>query len=635
MKKVMLISMPFGALDRQPIGISLLKSRLGQDGISCKNRHFIFEFADFIGVDDYNWISNDLPYVAFAGDWSFTQALYGYCPGGEADYFSAILKNRWRLTDQDCSRILNIRNYIEPFLAHCLAAENWNEYGLIGFTSTFEQNIASLALARRLKSLVPDIPIVFGGANWEAEMGQELHRQFRFVDFVCSGEADESLNRLAKLVLKEQATSAMLASVPGIVYRDAGHSISTGPSPMVACMDNLPIPNYDDYFEELSQSAVSTTVYPALLLETSRGCWWGAKSHCTFCGLNGGSMSFRSKSADRVLAEIDYLVKRWGIKQFEVVDNILDMSYFNSLLPALAERNEDLSFFYEIKANIRKDQVAMLAKSGVNRIQPGIESLSDNVLQLMRKGTKGLRNIQLLKWCRQYHVSVDWNLLYGFPGETQSDYDQMMKLMPAIRFLDPPGACAPIRLDRFSPYFTEPENFGLVDVKPMAPYRFLYPFDEAEIQNIAYFFEFQYRNSVDPRDYAEQVIEFATYWKEHPDPGKLVYIETTDDRLVIFDSRNNSRETFILEGMDRMAYLFCDTMQTPGKIISHLRGATAKDDITAEQVTGFLESLVANLLMVTDGTYYLSLALQGKKLAPNKLDAVTTLKNNSAREVCQ
>ena len=47
----------------------------------------------------------------------------------------------------------------------------------------------------------------------------------------------------------------------------------------------------------------------------------------------------------------------------------------------------------------------------MRRIQPGIESLSDHVLKLMRKGTTALQNIQLLKWCREYGVQPEWNLL--------------------------------------------------------------------------------------------------------------------------------------------------------------------------------------------------------------------------------
>ena len=200
-------------------------------------------------------------------------------------------------------------------------------------------------------------------------------------------------------------------------------------------MDNLPIPDFSDYFRDLANSTVAASVIPVLLFETSRGCWWGAKSQCTFCGLNGASLVYRSKSTERALEELTYLVDRWRIDLVEVVDNMLDMNYFKDLLPTLALSERSLSLFYEVKANLTRKQVQMLREAGVDRIQPGIESLSNHVLRLMRKGTTVLRNIQLLKWCKEYDITVDWNILYGFPGETQEDYDDMLDLLPSINFL--------------------------------------------------------------------------------------------------------------------------------------------------------------------------------------------------------
>src|SRR5207247_10466074 len=124
--------------------------------------------------------------------------------------------------------------------------------------------------------------------------------------------------------------------IPGIVFRTSNESVATGPAAPIRDLDTLPIPDFSDYFRDLTQSTVAAVVVPTLLFETSRGCWWGASSHCTFCGLNGGTMAFRSKSAGRVLGELDYLVKRWHIDSVEAVDNILDMKYFNDVLHSLA-----------------------------------------------------------------------------------------------------------------------------------------------------------------------------------------------------------------------------------------------------------------------------------------------------------
>ena len=89
--KILLVSMPFGALNRQALGISLLKAALLERGVACDLRYFTFDFAEFIGLEDYQWINFELPYTAFAGDWIFTQALYGARASQDAAYIKEVL----------------------------------------------------------------------------------------------------------------------------------------------------------------------------------------------------------------------------------------------------------------------------------------------------------------------------------------------------------------------------------------------------------------------------------------------------------------------------------------------------------------------------------------------------------------
>jgi hypothetical protein len=244
--KILLLSMPFGALNRQALGISLLKAALLERGVACDLRYFTFDFAEFIGLEDYQWINFELPYTAFAGDWVFTQALYGTRASQDAAYIKEVLFETWQLESDAVKRLWAVRAKVEGFLEFCLDVMPWHEYKMVGFTSTFEQNIASLALAKRLKAKFPHLAIVFGGANWEATMGLELHRQFDFVDYVCSGEAEESFPALVNVVLHDQLE--FLGTIPGIVYRQDGASISTGFPRLIKNMDSLPMPDYSGFF---------------------------------------------------------------------------------------------------------------------------------------------------------------------------------------------------------------------------------------------------------------------------------------------------------------------------------------------------------------------------------------------------
>ena len=608
--KVLLVNMPYGALERQALGLSLLKARLGECGIDCDIRYLNFAFAEFIGADDYRWVNYEIPYTAFAGDWSFVGALYGEKPGARERYIRNVLQETWHLSTDEIRRLLRISAMTEPFLTHCMAAIPWGEYGLIGFTSTFEQNLASLAMAQRLKDTYHDIPIVFGGANWEGAMGLELHRRFPFVDYACSGEAEYTLPSLVHAIQESDGSHDAHRRIPGLIFREEGISASTGPPEVFKQMDNLPFPDYSDYFHELAQCTVGSSVVPTLLFESSRGCWWGAKSHCTFCGLNGSNMTFRSKSPARAIEELRYLTQTWQLEFVEAVDNILDMKYFQHMLPLLAEAGLRVQMFYEVKANLTRQHVEILRASGVNRIQPGIESLSDHVLQLMRKGSTALGNIQLLKWCREYEVSADWNLLYGFPGETKRDYEQMLRLLEAIRFLAPPTACGPVRMDRFSPYFESPGQYGMTHVQPMKVYKHLYPFPEESVRQIAYYFDYDYTPEADPRGAAEEVRRFVAEWQREPERGCLTAIERDDGSLVLLDTRSDRlMPEVVLTGMEKTAYEYCDVAHSAEGIAKHLHDLYPQVPSTEEAVTAFLASLVANHMMIRDGKRYLALAV--------------------------
>src|SRR5262245_28960454 len=107
--KVLLVSMPFGALDRPALGLSMLKAELLRAGFHCDVRYLNIAFAEFVGCEDYRWISSDLPYTAFAGDWTFTAALYGARPEIDAGYIDEILRRTWGLNDEDIAHIWRIR----------------------------------------------------------------------------------------------------------------------------------------------------------------------------------------------------------------------------------------------------------------------------------------------------------------------------------------------------------------------------------------------------------------------------------------------------------------------------------------------------------------------------------------------
>lgn len=599
--RVLLLNMPFVALSRPAFGISLLKARLAEEGIDCQVGYPNLLFAELAGLDAYDLIDSKLSLALFPGDWLFAQ--FAFSEHLDLKTYTATLRANCD-GPENFDVVMKLRRDIGPFLKTCLERWDFQGYDVIGFTTTFQQNLASLVLAGLIRERFPEKVLVFGGANCEGVMGVHLHKSFEWIDYVCSGESDFSFPELVKRL----AAGKPINDIPGLVYRDNGQSCTTDLHDTVRDMDVLPDPDFRDYFEALESSPLRSKIKPALLIETSRGCWWGAKAHCTFCGLNGNRLAFRAKSAERALAEIERQAERHGVRHFQAVDNIIPREYFDTLLPMLKERQLGVSLFYETKANLTRIQVKLLREAGVIAIQPGIESLSTHVLKLMRKGITTLQNIQLLKWCREYGVEVAWNIIFGFPGETMEDYEKAAAYMSAIPHLRSPGSVKPIRLDRFSPNFDQAEAIGIVNVRPFAIYRLVYPFPAATVFNLAYYFEYDYADGRKPDSYAGPLIEQAEKWKQNR--GNLVKRYGQNGDLIIVDTRNGRQSKgFVLKVLQREIYEFCEEIQSKKSIIGMVIKRVGSGDGVKTPLTNFLQLMEDNQLMVREGDNYLSIAV--------------------------
>ena len=169
---------------------------------------------------------------------------------------------------------------------------------------------------------------------------------------------------------------------------------------------------------------------------------------------------------------------------------MMSPDYYDTFLPRLAAANQPVDLFYEVRATLTKEQIIGLAKARVTCVQAGIESLNTHILKLMKKGTTALRNIEFLKHCRQAGVYVDWNLLFGFPGETLEDYESTLELASLVTHIDAPACVGEIRLDRFSPNFERAAEFGFVKTcdRGTASNTF-YPFDRETLMDLVYYFD--------------------------------------------------------------------------------------------------------------------------------------------------
>ncbi|MBX3169437.1 MAG: RiPP maturation radical SAM C-methyltransferase [Candidatus Eremiobacteraeota bacterium] len=466
---ILLVNPPFASLGRPNLGLSLLKGQLRRDGHECRILYADHRLAARVGLENYAWVHRD--YEALTGEWLFSGFVrasrewdFGYLehakrnyPPRELELLRAALQLLPEYLEEVCREILDFHPKV------------------VGCSSTFQQNNAALAILRRLKELRPELVTIMGGANLEGSLAEPIEN-FPWVDYTVSGEAEGCISRLYELACEHGAhiPHQLLPAEVGCRGRRPGRG-------QISQMDDLAYPDFADCFEGLAAWPALSEVRPTLTLEGSRGCWWGQVKHCTFCGLNGSGMNYRAKSAARLLREIDELSQRYQTRTVEMVDNIIAPKHLKDLLPALVGR--DLRFFWEVKANLKGAHFELLRAAGVHWVQPGIESFSDHVLELMRKGQRAIQNIFVLKAARENGIRLSWNLLLRHPGERTEDLVEQRDLAHSLMHLQPPQACCEVRPDRFSPLFGEIEN-----LEPFEVYSYIYELPAEEIRKIAYLY---------------------------------------------------------------------------------------------------------------------------------------------------
>lgn len=536
----LIIVPPFAGLDRPSLGAHILQSCASGAGHSVKILYANILLAQKIGEINYEAICF-APSSELIGEKFFAGAAYGGKNVCTIETVRKSFENDFRSSDtlvpRDIDKIHDFSLQIEEWIEEVTEVVCSFNFMVVGCTTTFEQTSASIALLKSIKNRKPEQITILGGANCEGEMADGIHSLNGGVDYIFSGECEnvfpDFLRDLKNGILPQKST----------VSGTPCHTL-----------DAIPTPDFSEYYLQLSTFLESGEIVKSegiwLPYESSRGCWWGQKFHCTFCGINGEGMPFREKAPERVVEELDLLIAKHPTNNICMVDNIMPHHYFRSLLPAMADKFSGLNIFYEQKANLSLQKVQLLKKAGVTIIQPGIEALSTPLLKLMKKGVKSTQNLALLRYARAVDMAVNWNLLYSFPGDRIEWYEETLAMLPFIVHLNPPSGVCHLSIDRFSPYFDRPEDYGLTNIKPIPAYFATFP-PNSKHRQIAYHFEADYESdSRRSRDVISELIAEVNKWRgrwENEDEAvpTLYIAPMSENDCIMMDSRSGSGEVEI------------------------------------------------------------------------------------------
>jgi radical SAM superfamily enzyme YgiQ (UPF0313 family) len=322
-------------------------------------------------------------------------------------YKASIYKPQFRiLVDQDINKVCK-----DILLSHPKS---------IGFSTWCHSYPLSILLARELKKINPETPIIFGGPQSTALAGETLER-YPFVDYIIRGEADYCLIKLLDIILSKK-NNFTLADVEGLTYRNPQNDqkISNNfPAGFINNLDDLPIPQYEKIYNKLS-----------LLIETGRGCPY----HCTYCSTSQFfQKSYRTKSVERIINEIDYCYIRLKSRLFGFSHDMitLDKKFINNLCYALKQYFNEKKKKFGWTCSARTDclsteMLKVMAASGCQGIFFGIETGSERMQEKIKKNLNLADAVRKVKYSVSQGINSVVSYMAGFPDESREDLNKTL-----------------------------------------------------------------------------------------------------------------------------------------------------------------------------------------------------------------
>lgn len=614
MPEICLVHMPFSQPGHPSMALSVLAAECRAENLDVEVLYGNMRFARETGLKEYHGFLQYNKMFMLIGECLF-KPYVGYSDSyTAADFFDRIDKavagrktvnQSWNEGMQKLYKALEpkVEGYLNRLADHILS----HNPKIVGGDITYEQRNASLALLRIIKQRRPEVITLLGGNNCTGRRGLVLAESFDFVDGVFSGEADHVFPAVCRKLLKGQDIQEVQKEYPSLMLPGADFVNGVRPE-----LETCAFVDFDDYFQELRACGFEKNIEPCLLIEGSRGCWWGEKHPCTFCGIHtsGEVICYRAKSAERLFAELEHLQNRHGISSFVFTDCILSPRHIEELAPRLINASTKYRCFAEVKSNLAGEQVKRLRQAGFVLLQPGIEALQDDLLKLMNKGNRAIKHIELLKRCKQYGITVVWNMLKEMPFDKVEYYAETLRLSRYLSHLPPPTHLSTVLYQGNSLYNKSPADYGL-KLEPFFNYKFAGSLGEDFIEDIADVFD----NAGFVPDPAKEAVfqelnEWIDSWIQEFVSGSHLSYALRGDTIDILDLRNCAKHfSYTLSGAERVVYELSDSAITVGALREK---AGRYDSAAIDEAIAYLEE---EGLLIRIGDEVLGLAVSGDRLA--------------------
>lgn len=273
----------------------------------------------------------------------------------------------------------------------------------------------AIEIAKAAKQLYPTLPVIFGG--WHPTLMPEETLRESYVDIVIRGQGEITLCEVAEALVAKTS----LKEIAGVSWKTS--VIQThNPDRMVEPLENLPMAAFDmvDFDAYQRVGGVRKLAYA-----TSVGCPY-ACNYCTDTVFY--KRRFNALSSERVVRELTELVTRNRIEEVALLDSNFPVDLKRAMAIAKGICESGVKFRWTFQAStdficrMSEEEIRLLGASGVSHMGFGTESTSDTVLKLMNK--RHQRVDEMYETARRAAIGgirVTFNLIFGYPGETEED----------------------------------------------------------------------------------------------------------------------------------------------------------------------------------------------------------------------
>ena len=607
-RKIALISTPWPLYSRPSIQMGSLKSFLHAriPDLKIDAFHFYLSVAEAIGYRLYHEISER----SWLAESVYAALLY---PARIKEIETLFRKEASSKTKLREINFKTLTNRIKAATDAFIGSQNWQTYGLLGFTISLCQLTSALYVIKRIKKKFPNLLIVVGGALTPGIAAPGILKHFPEVDVVVNGEGELPLYQIMDH-LRQTPPDLNLSNIQGVFTRLSETQQPDSPSfSQLKALDELAAPDYDDYFKLLKTFDARKHFFPTLPVETSRGCWWkrtvgSAKATgCAFCNLNLQWEGYRSKPAFQVANEIDYLTGRYQTLSVAIMDNVLPKKEAANIFKQIAELDKDLRLFGEVRATTPWKELKAMRDCGMREVQIGIEALSSRLLKKLHKGTSAIQNLEIMKNCEALGIRNIANLILQFPGSDEKDVAETLKVLEFA------GPFHPLKAVNFwlgleSPVWQHPKKFGVQAVFNHHNWSFLFPeeiYQTLPLMIQAYRGDLTFQKKIwkpVKKKISDWQKQYAEIQKGSNDSPILSFRDGRDFMIIRQKRFRAEPAVHRLVGASREIYLFCQKHRSIKTIFS------AFPDISQDAIANFLSMMVDKKLMFAEKNKYLSLA---------------------------